>query len=201
MNKQEYLDTLRAALETKNAANVDGMIEYYDEMICDRMEDGMSEEDAVAALPAVHKVVEDAMLDMPIHKLATARVRESREKAEKKGHGAIWIVLAVLGFPIWFPLAITLITLVLVFMLVLFIFVGVLYIVDISIGASALAVLLGGLSFTLGVFTFPGFLTGLGGALVLGAICILLIKPLNIVAKAVARFCGAVLIGIKKMFI
>ena len=52
MNRAEFLSALRAELERQYISGADNMTEYYDEMICDRMEDGMSEEEAVASLEA-----------------------------------------------------------------------------------------------------------------------------------------------------
>ena len=48
MTRSEYLQALRAALSFLDAAALDTAVNFYDEMIEDRMEDGMSEEAAVA---------------------------------------------------------------------------------------------------------------------------------------------------------
>ena len=62
MNKEEFLTTLRSELEKKSVSNIDNMIEYYDEMICDRIEDGMSEEEAVSSMEAVSSIVSSFLL-------------------------------------------------------------------------------------------------------------------------------------------
>ena len=107
MNKQEYLDTLRAELEKQSITNIGNMIEYYDEMICDRIEEGMSEEDAVRSMTPIPEVVREAVLDKSVPSLVKDRVKMSREKAQKSGNGWLWIVLAIVGFPVWLPLLIT----------------------------------------------------------------------------------------------
>ena len=53
MTKEEFLRTLKAELEKQSISNIESMIEYYDEMICDRMEDGMSEEAAVESMDSI----------------------------------------------------------------------------------------------------------------------------------------------------
>ena len=53
MTKTEFLDGLRAGLSDLDPADIQKSTDYYDEMICDRMEDGMSEEEAVAAIGPV----------------------------------------------------------------------------------------------------------------------------------------------------
>lgn len=50
MQKTEFLDRLRAALADLPAEELEKTLGYYAEMIEDRMEDGMDEEAAVAAM-------------------------------------------------------------------------------------------------------------------------------------------------------
>ncbi|MCR5279769.1 MAG: DUF1700 domain-containing protein [Lachnospiraceae bacterium] len=201
MSKNDFLDGLNKILRNAGVPNPEGMIEYYDEMICDRMEDGMTEEEAVGSLPDPDKIVEDALLDMPIHKLASTKVKKSHEEARQKGHGTLWVVLAIIGFPIWFPVLITFIVLLLTFMLLLYIFVGVLYICDFSFGISGLAGLLAALGIFVGAVKFPGFISGIGSALFFGALCVLLFKPIGYLARAVTILCDSIFKGLKKIII
>lgn len=50
MQKTEFLDRLRTALADLPAEELEKTLGYYAEMIEDRMEDGMDEEAAVAAM-------------------------------------------------------------------------------------------------------------------------------------------------------
>ena len=59
------------------------MIEFYAEMIDDRMEDGMSEEEAVAAMEDIDRVIAQAKLDRPLPALMLDKVKESHEKANE----------------------------------------------------------------------------------------------------------------------
>ena len=56
MNKTEFLDALRHALGKLPSYEVEQSIAFYAEMIDDRIEDGMSEQEAVAALGSVHAI-------------------------------------------------------------------------------------------------------------------------------------------------
>ena len=58
MNKTEFLDALRHALGKLPSYEVEQSIAFYAEMIDDRIEDGMSEQEAVAALGSVHAIAE-----------------------------------------------------------------------------------------------------------------------------------------------
>ena len=201
MNKQEYLDALRDALEKQSISNIDNMIEYYDEMICDRMEDGMSEEDAVNSMDSIPDIVHEAVLDKSVPTLVKEKVKKSRDKAKSEGKEWIWILLAVLGFPVWFPLVLTFAILLFVFFLVFWILVGTLFIIVLALGISAVACFLTSFTVIFGYISFPGFVVSLGGALALAGITILLWKPIVAFAKVAAGFFKDIIISIKKKFI
>ena len=201
MSKNDFLDGLKKILNNAGVPNPDGMIEYYDEMICDRMEDGMTEEEAVGSLPDPDKIVEDAMLEMPIHKLASSKVKRTHEEAKKSGHGALWVLLLILGFPLWFPILLTAVILVFTFLLVLFIILGTFYIVNVAFGLSGIAAVIASFSIFLGFITFPSFFVGLGGGLLLLALCLALWKPLLLLTKGACNLVKGMFLGIKKMFI
>ena len=50
MNKQEYLSAIRVRIPKMPTEDMERFIAYYSEMIDDRMEDGMTEEEAVATM-------------------------------------------------------------------------------------------------------------------------------------------------------
>ena len=55
MTKQEFLDKLEAGLAGTNEE--EQVLEFYREMIADRVEDGMSEEEAVAQVGTVEEIL------------------------------------------------------------------------------------------------------------------------------------------------
>ncbi len=201
MTKQEFLDSLRDGLQARAIQNIDSMIEYYDEMISDRMEDGMSEEEAVASIESVDAIVTQAVLDKPVSALVKEKVRKSREKAEKSGVGWVWILLAILGFPIWFPLGLTALILAFTFALVFWILVLVLFIVFFALGIGGVACFLSGFALFMGFIPLATSLVNFGGGLVLIALCILLWKPLTAFAKAAGRAFASMILSIKKLFV
>ena len=58
MNREEYLEKLRLALAQMPAEEKERQIAYYDELISDMCEDGMSETEATAKLGDPAKVAE-----------------------------------------------------------------------------------------------------------------------------------------------
>lgn len=197
MNKEEFLTTLRSELEKKSVSNIDNMIEYYDEMICDRIEDGMSEEDAINSMDSISTIVNEAVLDKTIPTLMKEKVSKSHKEAKENGHSALWIVLAIVGFPIWLPLLIIFATVILVLFILLWVLVLTCFIVLIAFGLSAIACL----AFPFFAFSFPSFTLCIGFALVLGGLTVLLWKPICALAKALVRLIGDFLKSVKRLFV
>lgn len=101
MLKTEFLDLLRARLSRLSPQEIEERLIFYSEMIDDRMEEGLSEEDAVSAVGKIDEVVEQILAD------ASIDVQEEPRKTNAKRKLKSWeIVLLVLGSPIWASLAI-----------------------------------------------------------------------------------------------
>jgi len=177
MTKEEFLRTLKSELEKQSISNIESMIEYYDEMICDRMEDGMSEEDAVDSMDSIPEIVHEAVLDKSVPALVREKVKKSREAAERNGHGWLWITLAIIGFPIWLPLLITAFALALTFFIVFWVLVATLFIIILALAVSAIACFVSTPLVFFGHISFASALVSLGGAFFLGGIVALIWKP------------------------
>lgn len=92
MNKKDFLRKLRLNLFSISHDEREKAIAYYEEMIDDAIDDGMSEEDAVASMGSIQDAVRNIKDD------ATARGKRVRKI------GPWGIALLILGFPLWFPL-------------------------------------------------------------------------------------------------
>ena len=57
MLKTEFLEQLRAGLAGLPQEDIDGRVAFYSEMIDDRMEEGLSEEEAVAGAGKISDIV------------------------------------------------------------------------------------------------------------------------------------------------
>ena len=98
MNKQEFLTRLREALSGLPREDAEERLAFYNEMIDDRVEDGLTEEEAVAEIGPVDKVVSQILTETPLPKLVQERFRSNRSPR-------VWeIILLVLGAPVWLPL-------------------------------------------------------------------------------------------------
>lgn len=100
MSKQEFLEQLRKGLSGLPQDDIEERLMFYSEMIDDRMEEGLSEEDAVCEIGNIDEIISHIVADIPLTKLV-------KEKITPKNRLKAWeIVFLVLGSPIWLSLLI-----------------------------------------------------------------------------------------------
>lgn len=95
MTKKEFIEELKNGLCGLPEEDIRRSIEFYSEMIDDRIEDGKTEEEAVADIGSVKDAVAQIISEIPMSKLI-------KEKVKPKRRMCAWeIVLLALGSPIW----------------------------------------------------------------------------------------------------
>lgn len=107
MTKQEFLMELRTGLSGLPQKDIEERLTFYSEMIDDRIEDGLSEEQAVLAVGTVKEIIAQTVAEIPLAKIAKERIKSNRR------FKAWEIVLLALGSPIWLSLGITLVAVIL----------------------------------------------------------------------------------------
>ncbi len=132
MTKEEFLIELRSKLQGLPKDEIEERVEFYSEMIDDRIEEGKTEEEAIADLGGTDEAVKQIATATPMATLVKERIRPKRSLR------AFEIVLLILGFPLWFPLLIVFGVLILVAFILLWVLVIVSYSVEIGLfGTSA----------------------------------------------------------------
>ena len=165
MNKTEFLEKLRAALNGLPQSDIDEKVSFYCEMIDDRVEDGLSEEAAVASVGSVEKIVREIVADIPLSKIAKEKIKPRRKMR------AWEIVLLILGSPIWLSLLIAAFAVLISVYACIWSGIAVFW----SAFASLAAVFLFGVTFgvwTMVAGTFPVGVLLLGGGLASGGLAI-----------------------------
>lgn len=192
MTKQLFLSSLREKMQGLPKEDLEERLNFYSEMIDDRMDDGKTEEEAVAAIGDVDQIIEEIAREVPLTKLVKERIKPKRKLK------AWEIVLLILGFPLWFPLVLTALILAFVFYLLIWVLVIVCYAVEIGlVGAS----LYGIIAFFLQVSTGePGALY-IGIAVMSAGGAVLLYFGCVEATKATLKFSKMLLTKIKKLFI
>lgn len=95
MTKQEFLMRLRKGLSGLPQEEVEERLSYYEEMAEDRMEDGLSEEEAIAQIGNPEDIARQIIADTPLPKLVKEKIKP------KKGIKGWELALLLLGSPIW----------------------------------------------------------------------------------------------------
>ena len=100
MDKQEFLAQLRNGLAGLPPRDIEERLSFYSEMIDDRIEEGLSEQEAVSAVGSVESIVSQTIGESPMTKLAKEKVKPNRRLSGWE------IILLILGCPIWLSLGI-----------------------------------------------------------------------------------------------
>lgn len=182
MKRVEFLKELKARLWALPEADIQCSLDYYSEMIDDRMEDGLSEDEAVAAIGNLEEIVQQILGETPRPPVV---VEPAKKVKPAKDNTKLWLILLlILGSPVWIPLAAS------VAATVLSVYVS-LWTVAIALYATFLALAVSSVGCIVGSFFMFGGITGgivaWGAALVCAGLAILLLLMANLAAKGMVR--------------
>lgn len=193
MNKQEFLTELKKRLSGIPKKDIDQTIEFYEELILDKIEEGQTEEEAIASLDSIDEIVKATLSNVSIPKLV-------KEKFAPKRSLKTWEIVVIASTAIiWIPLAIVLLSVILSLYVGLWSGVIALAASTISVGASSLIIVGGILDLcmghaAIGIFTIGLALVLLGTALLLGLLTFKL-------SKLMVVLCKKIILWIKSLFI
>lgn len=194
MNKSEFIFELKKQLSGLPDEDIQKAIQYYSEMIDDRIEDGLSEEEAVAAIGSIKDIVSQILSETPLTRIVKERVKPSKALG-------IWaIVLIVLGAPVWLPILLSLLATLLAVYIVIWAVIIVLY-------SAVLCVALGAIAAFICIFAtlfskhFALAFLFLGATLICAGFTALLFIGFNQVTKGILFLSKKALTGIKGWFI
>ena len=194
MNKQTFFSELRRGLSGLPADYVEKTTQYYSEMIDDHMEDGMSEEEAVASVGPVEEIVQQAVADVPLQTLVKQRMQPRRSRSGWE------IALLIIGFPLWFPLLIAAGAILLSFYIVFWSLIISLYAVVLSLFVSGVALLFLWIP-NLSALGPGGVIVYIGAGLLLLGISILLFYGAMAAVRGLLQLTKKFGTGLKKSFI
>lgn len=180
MNKSEFILQLRNGLSGLPQDDVDERLNFYGEMIDDRIEDGLSEEDAVLEIP----------LSKIVKKKITAKTKPS----------VLTVVLLIFGSPIWLSLAIVLFAIIFSIFVVLWSVAVVLWSVFVSFLLAAVGTLLYGI---ITCFLRGGVIAAVifSSALIIGGLSVFMFYISKSVTKLMAFITRKTVLSVKKSII
>jgi uncharacterized membrane protein len=113
MKKSEFFDSLRENLKDYDEKDINESLQYYDEMISDRVEEGENEEEVIESFGDIENISKELEVNLPLKAIIKTKNKGKPKKSP------LVIVFLILGFPLWFPLFLTFIILVLSWYIIL----------------------------------------------------------------------------------
>lgn len=194
MNREEFLTELKNGLSGLPQNDIDERLSFYCEMIDDRIEEGLSESEAIAGIGPVSKIVFQTVADIPLTKLM-------KEKISPKRTLRAWeIVLIVLGFPLWFPLLIAAGAAVLSLYVVIWALIVSLWAVEVSLWACALGGVAIAVVYAIHGNTLPGAAM-LGAGLFCAGLSVFMLFACVTASKGILHLTKKAALGVKTRFI
>lgn len=194
MRKQEFMDDLRSRLSALPPPELEERLSFYEEIINDRMEEGLSEEEAVAATGSADEIAEQIIGEIPITTIV-------KEKIKPKRRLKAWeIVLLVLGSPIWVSLLVIVpLSVAISLFAALWSVTVALWSVFVSVAASAAFVCVFGAGLAAAGQTAAG-LAMVGAGLVCAGLSVFLFFGCKAATKGTALLTKKSVLGVKKFF-
>ena len=182
MKRVEFLEALKARLWALPEADIQCSLDYYSEMIDDRMEDGLTEEEAVSAIGNLEEIVQQIMGETPRPPVVVEPVKKEKPA---KDNTKIWlIILLILGSPVLISLAASAAATVLSVYVSLWTVVIVLYAGFLALAVSSVGCIVGSFFMVGGI---AGGIVAWGAALVCAGLAILLLLLANLAAKGMVK--------------
>ena len=194
MNKHEFLTQLAGGLAGLPQSDVEERLAFYSEMIDDRIEEGLSEEEAVAEIGPVDAIVSQIIAETPFPRLV-------KEKMKSQRRPQTWeIVLLVLGFPLWFPLLLAAFVILLSVYVVIWAVIISLWAIEVSLAAASLGGIVLGVLYIFQGKGLQGMLL-ISGGITLAGLAILGFFGCRIVTKGAVILTKSIALGVKSMFL
>ncbi len=196
MSRDAFIGELRHRMAGLPQQTVERTVEYYSELIADSVEDGLSEEEAVARLGSLDEIVANVVKDTPLTQIVQTRVQEKKAK----GVSGWVILLLVLGAPVWLPLLIAVLA-------VIFALYIALWAVVIGLWAAVAAVILAGIAAIAGGIVelcrlhLAQGLVLLGGGLMCLGLCVVAFLLMKLITLGTVKLCKLLWTGVKSLFV
>ena len=195
MKRVEFLKELKARLWALPEADILCSLDYYSERIDDRMEDGLSEEAAVAAIGDLDEIVSQILNETP---RPPQTVKPGQKQKPAQDNTKTWvIILLILGSPVWIPLIASAVSVVFSVYVSLWSVVVSLYAVAFALAIAALGCIFGSF-FMIG--SFAKVAVAWGAALLCAGLAILLFLLANLSAKGMVALSKWIWKSCKQIF-
>ena len=196
MSRDAFIGELRHRMAGLPQQTVERTVEYYSELIADSVEDGLTEEEAVARLGSLDEIVASVVKDTPLTQIVQTRVQERK----KKGSSGWVIALLILGAPVWLPLLIAALAVAFALFVALWAVVIALWAVVAAVILTGFVALVAGVVELCRLHLAQGLVL-LGGGLMCLGLCALLFLLMKLLTVGTVKLCRWLWVGIKSLFV
>lgn len=193
MKRLEFLLQLRERLSCLPQDDMEERLTFYNEMIDDLLEEGLSEQEAVAQIGNVNEIASQILQDTPLSTLVKERIKPKQRMKPWQ------IVLLAVGSPLWFSLLMAALAVGICLYTVLWVLVICLWAVFAAVAACALGGMVGGGIFAASGNRLAGIAT-IGAAIVCAGVSIFLFCGCKAATKGAARLTGKIISATKRCF-
>ena len=194
MNKKEFLDELRVGLAGLPESDLEERLNFYEEMIDDRIDEGLTEEEAIAGLGTVEQIIDQIAEETPLSKLVKKKIKNRRRLRTWE------IVLLSVGAVVWVSILLALVAVAISLYAVLWSLVACVYAVQALFGGCALGAITAGIIQIVHSDVWGGILL-IGGGLVLAGLTIFMIFACKWATLGTLRLTKKIILEIKSKFI
>lgn len=205
MTKLKFLLELEKKLSALPQEDIEERLTFYSEMIEDRVEEGISEEEAVAQIGTVEditaQILSEHTVGAPIYgeEMVTAEELPAAEEKVKHTFKTWELVLLIAGSPIWFSLLIAILAIGFSLFAAFWSIVISLWAVFASLVACAVALPIAAVYFICTGYTYSGLVV-IATSLVCGGLAIFFFYGCKLATKGMARLTKLAVISLKKCF-
>lgn len=193
MKKIDFIVELHEKLSGLPEEEVRERIEFYIEMIEDRIEEGELEEDAVQAVGTIEEIADAILSEIPFTRLVKEKIKP------KRSLGAWTIVLLVLGSPIWISLLVCVFAIIIAIYTALWSVVISLWATLTALWGGALGAIMSGIVFMIGGHASVG-IAMIAACLVLAGLSIFWFYGCKLATKGTIILAKKIMLVIKKCF-
>ena len=194
MLKKDFFVALRYAVRGLPTREVSEHIAFYEELIDDKIEEGMSEAQAVRSLGGVDKVASQIIAQTPMARIVKEKINHAG------GRGALGITLLILGSPVWLSLLISAFAVLISLYAAAISVIISLWAVEIALVVALFGAAVVGVVVFFGGHGASGLLT-ISGALVSGGLAIFFFFGFKKATKGIVLVTAKTVTGIKKLFV
>ena len=194
MTKHEFITQLRDRLSELPEREVEERLSFYVEMIDDRIEDGRTEQEAVADLGSLDEVVAQIVADIPLLQIAKKRIKPTRRLK------AWEIVLLAVGSPVWASLLIAALAVLIALYASFWAIIASLWAAFGSLAGCALGSVVSGLALSMGA-NLPAGMALIGAGIVCAGLSVLLFFACKAATKGLVVLASKTVLAVKRCVI